>query len=72
MKTCKTCKHSSRPGLLGVFDFYWEYAKCRRGEHFTTDPVSGRKFYKVVYCGIERKYDHEDYCGPQGVFWEPK
>ena len=72
MKTCKTCKHSLGPGLLGIFDWNWEYAKCHRGEYCHTDPVSGKKLYKAVYCSIERKYAGEDWCGPAGVFWEPK
>ena len=72
MKTCKTCKYSHNPGLLGLFDWTWEYSKCRRQKFYHTDPVSGKKFYKMVYCSLERKYDFDGSCGPEGVFWESK
>lgn len=68
MKTCKTCKHSRK----GLFDWNWKYTRCRRQGLFHTDPVSGKKFYKAIYCSIERKYPGEDWCGPEGVFWESR
>ena len=72
MKTCKTCKYYHNPGLSGLLDWDGKYSKCHRGEYYHTDPVSGKKFYKAVYCGLERKYEGEDWCGPKGVFWESK
>ena len=73
MKTCKTCRYGTRAGgLLGLFDWYWEYATCRRRKFLMVNPVNGKLVHKPAYCTTERRDYDGSTCGAEGKYWESK
>ena len=80
--TCKSCMHAIRGVNLNerisswIFDSVGKYIKCNRtlNDNIEYDPVTGMMVVekKIEYCSTQRKFESDDHCGPNGMFWIPK
>jgi hypothetical protein len=80
--TCKSCIHAIRGIRLTerisswFFDPPGKFVKCSRTveDNIEYDPVTGMMVVekKLEYCSTQRKFAHDNMCGPDGIHWIPK
>jgi hypothetical protein len=65
-KYCVNCRHYDG-GLSGVFD-----PTCKRPVPWLLSLVDGLPDARTLYCKNQRAIEDEDFCGPEGKFFEAK
>ena len=69
-KFCKDCKHVKRSYFPSPFS-PMEFAKCGIPISSSIDLVTGKKEEVFYYCSTMRA-ERNNYCGPEGIFFEGK
>lgn len=79
---CKDCCHASRGLTFSARVSSWildpdaKFLKCRKSlvEEVEYDYVSGKNKVERSwdYCSTQRKFGHDNMCGPQGINWLPR
>ena len=65
-KYCINCRHYEAVPISNDID---NFDRCMRKRHVS--PVTGKQSWAPgFYCDTQRKVEGENYCGPEGKFFE--
>ena len=71
MPICKNCKHSTPLSIFFVKN--WKLAKCDAPQGKVFDPTDGGTKQNYEHCVTQRSFAvHENLCGPDGKWFEPR
>lgn len=66
---CKDCEHFRSEFMLPL-----GLAKCAAPKNYKEDQVTGKStiLTGAIFCGNNRDFDSEQYCGNEGRWFKPK